>query len=236
MPIIPSVTIKGIMRKPAMIRPLINPMTMPTAIVKAMAVAGDQPFTSEVAPTTLAKATTDPTLKSIPPLTMIIVIPSAPMATMTVCNRMILQLIPVKKWARTAGLSENSPMTKARPNTGPMALSSRRGFRRLNRERSPIRRSARADVRLPDGRGHQSAFVPLSRRANGRQHAAAHHADGVAHAQQFGQIRADEDDGFALRRQFVEQFVDLHLAADVDAPRRFVEQKYFGIVMQQSPE
>ena len=93
----PSVTIKGIIRKPAMISPLISPMPPATAMVNAMAVTGAYPFTSEVAPTTLVKATTDPTLKSMPPLMMIMVIPSAPMATMTVCNRIILQLTPVKK-------------------------------------------------------------------------------------------------------------------------------------------
>src|SRR5881628_414262 len=56
---------------------------------------------SGVAPTTPDRATTEPTLKSMPPLTIIMVIPSAPMATITVCKRMILQLSPVKKCERT---------------------------------------------------------------------------------------------------------------------------------------
>jgi hypothetical protein len=34
----------------------------------------------------------DPTDRSMPPLTMIIVIPSAPMATITVCVKMVLKL------------------------------------------------------------------------------------------------------------------------------------------------
>jgi len=37
----PRVTIKGIMRKLAMIMPLINPMITPTMIVNAMAMAGE---------------------------------------------------------------------------------------------------------------------------------------------------------------------------------------------------
>src|SRR5947208_10032317 len=129
----PSVTMNGIIRKPAMISPLISPTPPATAMVSRIAVAELKPFTSEVAPTTPDRATTDPTLKSMPPLTMIMVIPSAPMATITVCNRIILQLSPVKKWERTVGLSENRPMTSASPNTGPMALSSRARSRRSDR-------------------------------------------------------------------------------------------------------
>ena len=83
-PIMPSVTMNGIIRKPAIISPLIKPTRAPTPMVNPIAIAGEWPFKSEVAPTTLARATTEPTLKSIPPLTMIIVMPSAPMATMTV--------------------------------------------------------------------------------------------------------------------------------------------------------
>ena len=129
----PNVTMKGIIRKPAMISPLMNPMPQATAMVSSIAVAGVKPFTSEVAPTTPDRATTEPTLKSMPPLTMIMVIPSEPMATITVCKRIILQLSPVKKWERTVGLSENRTMTSASPNTGPTALSSRPTFGRRDR-------------------------------------------------------------------------------------------------------
>src|SRR5437867_1352137 len=239
----PSVTMKGIIRKPAMISPLISPMPPATPIVSTIAVAGVKPFTSEVAPTTLDRATTEPTLKSMPPLTMIMVIPSAPIATITVCNRMILQLSPVKKCERTVGLSENRPMTSASPNTGPAALSSRQTFGRYDRVGRFMRGSAqrvsaetqtktrmtndeirrndqirrtkpaiaqlgafghsgfgfhssfviqRGRLGLPDGRGHQRVFIPLVGRPDRRQHAATHHADPVAHAQQLGHIGADE--------------------------------------------
>ena len=50
---------------------------------------------SSFAPTTLTRATTDPMLRSIPPLTMIIVIPKAQLATITVCVKMILKFPPV---------------------------------------------------------------------------------------------------------------------------------------------
>jgi hypothetical protein len=45
-----------------------------------------------MAPTTLVKAMLDPTDKSMPPLTMIIVIPSAPIATITVWVKIVLKL------------------------------------------------------------------------------------------------------------------------------------------------
>src|SRR6266404_2759363 len=54
-------------------------------------------LTSVVGATALVSATTEPTLRSIPPLTMMRVIPSAPIATMTVCVNMILKFAPVKK-------------------------------------------------------------------------------------------------------------------------------------------
>src|ERR1044071_241511 len=235
-PIMPRVTMKGIMRKTAMMRPLINPITPATAMVRAMAAPGPKPRTSEVAPTTPARATTEPTLKSMPPLTMIMVMPSAPMATITVCSRMILQLVPVKKVSRTVGLRENRPITSASPNTGPMALTSRQALRRSILEERVMRGSdiwVQGGFGLPDGGRHQGVFGPVGGRADGGEHSAAHHADGVANAKEFGQVRTDKDDRPALRRQPAEQLVDLHLAAHVDAPGGFVQQKDPGLVMQQ---
>jgi hypothetical protein len=39
------------------------------------------------------------------------------MATMTVCVRTILKFAPVRKYGRTSGLAENTPMTQA--SSGP---------------------------------------------------------------------------------------------------------------------
>jgi NADH-quinone oxidoreductase subunit M len=50
------------------------------------------PFWINIAPTTLVNAMLDPTDRSIPPLTMIIVMPSAPIATMTVWVKIVLKL------------------------------------------------------------------------------------------------------------------------------------------------
>ena len=66
-------------------------------MVSKAAVGTEQPLTRAVAPTTLVSATIEPMLRSMPPLTIIIVIPNAPVATMTVCVRMILKFAPVRK-------------------------------------------------------------------------------------------------------------------------------------------
>jgi hypothetical protein len=65
---------------------------------------------------------------------------------------------------------------------------------------------------------------------------AAHDADGIADPHEFGQIRADEKDGFALRGQLAHQPVDLGFAADIDASRRLIQEQNPGLVMQQSAD
>src|SRR6185312_9621293 len=185
-PIIPRVTMKGIMLKPAMITPLTNPTAAPTPRVSAMATAAECPFTSVVAPTTLARATTEPTLKSIPPLTMIMVIPSAPMATITVCRRISLQLVPEKKCKRTSELRENRPITRRSPNTGPMELRRRATLTLLNLVGRLMCGSKGRRSGLPRGCRHQSVLIPIADGTHGRQDAPAHHSDRVAHAEQLG--------------------------------------------------
>jgi len=63
------------------------------AIMMSSTPMGPQPCWMSCAPTTLVSAMVDPTDRSMPPLTMISVMPSAPMATMTVCVKMILKLL-----------------------------------------------------------------------------------------------------------------------------------------------
>ena len=116
----------GIIRSPPMTRPFSSPTKAPTVIVRPAATKAECPWTSAVAPTTLVNATTEPTLRSIPPLTMIIVIPSVPIATITVWVKMILKLSPLRKNGRTVGLSENKPMTSNKPRNGPRILRRRR--------------------------------------------------------------------------------------------------------------
>ena len=76
---------KGTTRSVVMASPLTAP-TMPPAITPAARAShGPWPPRSTSAVTTLVSAMTAPTERSIPALMMIMVMPMAPMATMTVC-------------------------------------------------------------------------------------------------------------------------------------------------------
>ena len=75
---------KGERRIPAMSPPLAAPMSAPVPMTAAAAIQELWPAVSILAPTTELKATAAPTLRSMPPLTMIIVMPIEPKATMTV--------------------------------------------------------------------------------------------------------------------------------------------------------
>ena len=134
------------MRSAATRVPLIAPTSAPARMVTAMTpvVPHGSGNASSRAPTTLVSATTEPTLRSMPPLTMISVMPSAPMATMTVWVKMILKLPPVRKTSRTSGLMEKMTTTKSRPRKGPKSVRSFlklvpfMGYRVLSR-RPPLR-------------------------------------------------------------------------------------------------
>ena len=77
--------------------PLISPMTPPARIVSATASAGGNPFSRRVAARTLVSATVEPALRSMPPLTITSVMPSAPSATMTVWTSTVLMLLTLMK-------------------------------------------------------------------------------------------------------------------------------------------
>ena len=83
---------KGVMRSPAMAAPFTRPMAAPVPISARTVAAAFHPCWIRSAPTTPVSAMVEPTDRSMPPLTMIIVMPSAPTATMTVCVKMILKL------------------------------------------------------------------------------------------------------------------------------------------------
>ena len=74
-------------------------------------------------------------------------------------------------------------------------------------------------------------LVPLLARADGDEFAAAHHADGIAHAEEFGQIGTDQHDGFAGLRLLEHLPVEDGLGADINAARGFVEQEHGGVLV-----
>src|SRR5271170_2497309 len=129
---------------------------------------------------------------------MMMVMPSAPMATITVWVNMILKLPPVYRYGRTSELSENRPSTRSRPKNGPSTLIRRKRLKALPGADVFMNFLCSSRVCLSDGRSHDPVFSPLFHWANFRQHAPAHHADGVAYAEEFRQIRAYENNRFAL--------------------------------------
>src|SRR5580658_3468268 len=138
----------------------------------------------------------------MPPLTMIIVMPSAPRATMTVWIKMILKFPPVKRKGRTSELSEKRPSTRIRPKKGPRTFNARKRLEALSGADLFMAHSCPSGLILSNSGGDDAVLGPLAGGASFREHAAAHDADGVADAQKFGQIGADENNGFALRREF----------------------------------
>ena len=79
-------------RRAATAVPFTNPITPPNAIAARVVGTGPHPCWIRSAAATPVSATTEPTDRSIAPLTMIMVMPRAPIETITDCVRMILKL------------------------------------------------------------------------------------------------------------------------------------------------
>jgi len=96
-------------------------MTAPQATAARAAAAGDQPRASSDASVTVASAIWEPTERSMPPLTITSVIPSAAVATTAVCRSMVSAFAPVANCAGRSAAKSNS--TAARPARGPSLVS-----------------------------------------------------------------------------------------------------------------
>lgn len=77
---------------------------------------------------------------------------------------------------------------------------------------------------------------PLAGGTGGDDAAAAHDGDGVANAEEFGEVGADENDGFAGGGEFADEFVDLGLGGNVDAAGGFIEEQNFRLRMEQATD
>ena len=118
----PSVTMNGIIRNAVMIPPFTKPTSPPTKMVAEITAKKPYPCSISFAVTTLASATTEPAHKSIPPLTITSVMPIAPIATITVCVRMVLKLPPLKKTGRNSLSIANIANTTNSPTNGRIAF------------------------------------------------------------------------------------------------------------------
>ena len=65
-------------------------------------------------------------------------------------------------------------------------------------------------------------FAALINGVRGTEMTAVHDGDAVAYSEEFGQVTAYEEDGFALCCELVNQVVDVGFAGNVNAARGFV--------------
>src|SRR5262249_47711486 len=93
--------------------------TPPTKTPTTIAVTGDHPALSDSAVTTLERAMAEPTERSIPPLTIIIVMPIAPMATITVWASTIRRLLSERYRAGESVRTAKIAITRISPMKGP---------------------------------------------------------------------------------------------------------------------
>ena len=123
MPSVPSVAMNGITRSLVMNRPLMTPTTPPATTPSSTARSGLTPSRIAIAVTTPVSAITDPTDRSMPPLTMIIVMPMAPSATMTVCATTMRKLRTERYWSGESVRRAKMTMTATSPRNGPSLAS-----------------------------------------------------------------------------------------------------------------
>ena len=65
---------------------------------------------------------------------------------------------------------------------------------------------------------------------------AVHDGDAVAYPEEFGQVTAYEEYGFALCCELVNQVVDVGFAGNVNAARGFVQKEAIYVVIEQAGE
>src|SRR5512134_1662951 len=236
-PSIPSVAMNGMTFNRVIARPFTTPMSPPDATPSRTAVSGAVPLLTASAVTTPVSAMADPTDRSMPPLTMIIVIPIAPSATITVCATTMRKLRTERYWDGDSVISAKMTITSTRPRNGPSRAST-------CRRRAPAIAPCSASVTvvmsgngLHVDRGVQHGFRgPLTGGPRGRQASAAHDCQPITESEQLGQVRADDEHRLALVGRAGNHLVDLRLAADVDAAGGFVEQQDVALLVHQPRE
>src|SRR5262245_46990313 len=179
------------------------------------------------AATSPAKASSEPTERSMPEVRITKVMPMASSPTIDTCRPTLKRLNGCRK--------RGSAMAKAAINT----LRKMSGAKRArNPTRSALRGAAGSRCvawviqlssrRLPLERhqGHQALLARLVASDVAGHASLAHGDDPVADGKDFRQLRGDGDDGDPRARHLEEQIVHLDLGADVDAAGRLVDDKH----------
>src|SRR5713226_5143410 len=215
---------KGCTLPRVMTMPLSSPRRAPTASPATMPTSTGRPVESTPAITAPEKASTELTLRSIPPVRMTKVIPAAMTALMETCRAMLSRLESVR----------NDPLRSERMTTRiakAMAIPNRRStfLRRVTESsRSAAMPAAHLDstAHPPGSRRHDSLLGGLRTWELCRDYAFVHHQDAVAHAEDLFHLRGDHHDPYPSPCQRHHQPVDLDLGADVDAARRLSHEQH----------
>src|SRR5581483_7113413 len=128
-----------------------------------------------------------------------------------------------RAWALRVSRARAAAAAGKTPARKPPAAPARAGAPRPRKARGNSGSRGRSFF-LPERRGHHDVRLTLARQRRDHR-AAAHHADAIAHADDFGQVARDQQHGEAVLREAADDLVDLALRADVDALRRLVEDQ-----------
>src|ERR1700722_6132825 len=188
--------------------------------------------------------TVEPIERSMLPIVMTNVSPSARTVRTAACCRTFVALPSEKKWLLRA---EKMMMRTTRAITGPSVGADRQ---RLPASEPPPASfvEAAVDAALlisafpltcsfgPSGRSHHMRHdIDLTRLGVARRinfvddRSAAHDEYAIAEADDLGQVVTYEEDANALRRDLAQDAVDLFLGARVDPVRRIVQHKNFRV-------
>src|SRR5437870_6104150 len=174
-------------------------------------------------------ASTEPTLRSMPPVRMTKVMPAAITALMETCRAMLSRLLTVRNDSlRSERMTTSNAKAMTIPNRRRTLPRRARGsFRSAAR----LRRSD-STVHPPSRRRHDRLLGGLGAGELRGDHAFMHDEDAVTHAEDLFHLRGDHHDPHPAPRQRGHQPVDLHFRAHVDATRRFDHQQHPGSSLQ----
>src|SRR5438093_1325328 len=225
----PSVAMKGWTLPRVTTRPSSSPNAAPTANPAPMPTSSGRPAESRPAMTAPETASTEPTLRSMPPVRMTKVMPAAITALMETCRAMLSRLLTVRNDSlRSERMTTSNAKAMTIPNRRRTLPRRARGsFRSAAR----LRRSD-TTVHPPSRRRHDRLLGGLGAGELRGDHAFMHDEDAVTHAEDLFHLRGDHHDPHPAPRQRGHQPVDLHFRAHVDATRRFDHQQHPGSSLQ----
>ena len=147
-PSIPRVAMKGTTRRRVITRAFTRPTSPPARTPRPTAARGAPPLRRWRAAITPVRAMAEPTERSIPPLTMIRVMPIAPRATITVCASTTRRLLAERYRSGAPVATAKTRITARRPTKGPKRSSQARVVAFMRR--SPLPSRPRASIPPPD--------------------------------------------------------------------------------------